>query len=167
MLALDKITSLDSFNTASLASTTSRLAMAASANSRNIGRGDPTELTCATGLSQTPAAERDLRNYLVKNLAVVEPGLRLYEEEGISGVEFPVGRTVYRHPSGASGRSLSCHRTEGVSGVRPCGRPATPLHGLGPAKHGRLSTSSRHHHRKLDYGRPEARYLKNFRRAPN
>ena len=37
------------------------------------------------------AFERDLKNYLVKNLAVIEPGLRLYEEEGISGVEFPVG----------------------------------------------------------------------------
>ena len=37
------------------------------------------------------AFERDLRNYLVRNLSVVEPGLRLYEEEGITGVEFPVG----------------------------------------------------------------------------
>jgi hypothetical protein len=37
------------------------------------------------------AFERDLRNYLVKNLALIEPGLRLYEEEGITGVEFPVG----------------------------------------------------------------------------
>jgi hypothetical protein len=37
------------------------------------------------------AFERDLRNYLVKNLTLIEPGLRLYEEEGILGVEFPVG----------------------------------------------------------------------------
>jgi endonuclease len=37
------------------------------------------------------AFERDLRNYLVKNLGLVEPGLRLYDEEGITGVEFPVG----------------------------------------------------------------------------
>ena len=37
------------------------------------------------------AAERDLQNYLVKNLSVIEPGLRLYEEEGITGVEFPAG----------------------------------------------------------------------------
>lgn len=37
------------------------------------------------------AFERDLRNYLVKNLNLIEPGLRLYEEEGITGVEFPVG----------------------------------------------------------------------------
>jgi len=37
------------------------------------------------------AFERDLRNYLVKNLGLIEPGLRLYDEEGITGVEFPVG----------------------------------------------------------------------------
>jgi hypothetical protein len=37
------------------------------------------------------AFERDLRNYLVKNLSLVEPGLRLYDEEEITGVEFPVG----------------------------------------------------------------------------
>lgn len=37
------------------------------------------------------AYEADLRNYLVKNLAVLEPGLRLYEDEGITGIEFPVG----------------------------------------------------------------------------
>jgi endonuclease len=37
------------------------------------------------------AAERDLQNYLVKNLNVIERGLRLYEEEGITGVEYDVG----------------------------------------------------------------------------
>ncbi|MBN1992258.1 MAG: DUF91 domain-containing protein [Anaerolineae bacterium] len=37
------------------------------------------------------AYESDLRNFLSKNLTMIEPGLRLYEEEGISGVEFPVG----------------------------------------------------------------------------
>lgn len=37
------------------------------------------------------AYERDLKNYLSKNLFIVEPGLRLYEEEGITGIEFPVG----------------------------------------------------------------------------
>ena len=31
--------------------------------------------------------ERDLRNYL----GLIEPGLQLYDEEGITGVEFPVG----------------------------------------------------------------------------
>lgn len=38
------------------------------------------------------AYERDLRNFLSKNLHVVEPNLRLYrDEDGITGVEFPVG----------------------------------------------------------------------------
>jgi hypothetical protein len=37
------------------------------------------------------AYESDLRNFLSKNLNVLEHGLRLYEEEGITGVEFPAG----------------------------------------------------------------------------
>ena len=37
------------------------------------------------------AYESDLRNFLSKNLHVLESGLRLYEEEGIKGIEFPAG----------------------------------------------------------------------------
>jgi endonuclease len=37
------------------------------------------------------AYESDLRDFLAKHLTIIEPGLRLYEEEGITGVEFPVG----------------------------------------------------------------------------
>jgi hypothetical protein len=37
------------------------------------------------------AYEADLRNYLANNLSSIEPGLRLYEDEGITGTEFPVG----------------------------------------------------------------------------
>ena len=37
------------------------------------------------------AYEADLKNFLAKNLPLLEPGLRLYEEEGITGIEFPVG----------------------------------------------------------------------------
>lgn len=37
------------------------------------------------------AYESDLRNYLAKNLSIIEPGLKLYQDEGITGVEFPVG----------------------------------------------------------------------------
>jgi hypothetical protein len=37
------------------------------------------------------AYERDLSAFLSKNLSIIEPGLRLYEEEGIRGIEFPVG----------------------------------------------------------------------------
>ena len=37
------------------------------------------------------AYESDLRNFLAKNLSILEPGLRLYEDEDITGIEFPVG----------------------------------------------------------------------------
>lgn len=37
------------------------------------------------------AYEKDLRSFLSKNLGLIEPKLRLYEEEGITGIEFPVG----------------------------------------------------------------------------
>jgi Endonuclease NucS len=36
------------------------------------------------------AAEADLRDFLAKNLAIIEPGLRLHEQDGKSGVEFPI-----------------------------------------------------------------------------
>jgi len=35
--------------------------------------------------------EKDLQNFLVKNLDLIEPGLKLYENEGITGIEYPVG----------------------------------------------------------------------------
>ncbi len=37
------------------------------------------------------AYEHDLRDYLARNLHLLEPGLRLYDEEGVTGVEFPAG----------------------------------------------------------------------------
>lgn len=37
------------------------------------------------------AYERDLQHFLARNLSLIEPGLTLYTEEGISGLEFPVG----------------------------------------------------------------------------
>lgn len=37
------------------------------------------------------AYEKDLQNFLSRNISIIEPGLRLYEEEGITGVEFPAG----------------------------------------------------------------------------
>lgn len=37
------------------------------------------------------AYERDLRDFLAKHPSIIEPGLRLYEQEGIRGVEYPVG----------------------------------------------------------------------------
>ena len=37
------------------------------------------------------AYEKDLQRFLAKNLGLVEPGLHLYDEEGITGVEYPAG----------------------------------------------------------------------------
>jgi RecB family endonuclease NucS len=37
------------------------------------------------------AYEHDLQSYLAKNLHRIEPGLRLYDEEEISSLEFPAG----------------------------------------------------------------------------
>jgi hypothetical protein len=37
------------------------------------------------------AFERDLRNYLAKNLFSLEKGLELYQDEGFTGIEFPAG----------------------------------------------------------------------------
>ena len=37
------------------------------------------------------AYEKDLQNYLSKNLYKIDSGLKLYEDEVISGIEFPVG----------------------------------------------------------------------------
>ena len=44
--------------------------------------------------SRTFAFEKDLQNYLVRNLGRLEPGLRLYEDEDgeFTGVEFPAGQ---------------------------------------------------------------------------
>jgi len=41
--------------------------------------------------SQEFAFEKDLRNYLSKNLESLEKGLTLFQDEEFSGVEFPVG----------------------------------------------------------------------------
>jgi hypothetical protein len=50
-----------------------------------VEHGDP-----APGSSEF-LLEKDLQRYLAENLACVEPGLRLYEEEDISGIEFEAG----------------------------------------------------------------------------
>lgn len=41
--------------------------------------------------SQEFGFEKDLQNFLVKNLYLIEAGLSLYENEGITGIEYPVG----------------------------------------------------------------------------
>lgn len=52
---------------------------------------DDEEEQRADALATEFAYERDLRNYLARNLNTIEPGLKLYEEEEITGIEFPVG----------------------------------------------------------------------------
>ena len=53
------------------------------------------------------AFERDLRNFLVKNLSAISSDLKLYEEEGITGVEFPVGgRRIDILAQGADGKKF-------------------------------------------------------------
>jgi len=51
---------------------------------------EPEEEDSGSG-SEAFAYERDLRNYLSKKLHRLEPGLRLFEEDDINGIEFPVG----------------------------------------------------------------------------
>lgn len=50
---------------------------------------EPSEAT--PGASEEFAYEHDLRDYLARNLHIIEPSLKLYTDEGITGVEFPVG----------------------------------------------------------------------------
>lgn len=68
------------------------------ADAPDVEEDDGEDEDAVTGAAVEPspgssafAFERDLKNYLVKNLATIEPGLKLYEEEGITGVEYPVG----------------------------------------------------------------------------
>lgn len=54
------------------------------------------ETTQGSGEEEPPipnefAYEKDLQNFLSKNMYAIEPDLTLYEEEGIRGIEFPVG----------------------------------------------------------------------------
>lgn len=62
-----------------------------SSTERAIGNEEVLDGIDAEVASDEFAFERDLRNYLAKNLVLIEPGLKLYEEEGFNGVEYPVG----------------------------------------------------------------------------
>jgi endonuclease len=59
--------------------------------SEDINDEEVEEGTGGDGGSREFAFERDLRNYLAKNLQSLEPGLKPYQDEEFSGVEFPVG----------------------------------------------------------------------------
>lgn len=49
------------------------------------------EVRIVTEGSDTFAYERDLQNYLARNLHHLEAGLRLYEDEGLTGIEYNAG----------------------------------------------------------------------------
>jgi hypothetical protein len=57
---------------------------------REPGGTEPPPVEPAQGTSEF-AYEHDLRDYLSKNLTLIERDLHLYSEEGVSGVEFPAG----------------------------------------------------------------------------
>jgi hypothetical protein len=54
-------------------------------------KGESIEADAEPECSTEFAYEADLRNYLAKNLSIIEPGLKLYHDEDITGVEFDVG----------------------------------------------------------------------------
>ncbi len=54
-------------------------------------RDDATETERAAVNISEFAYEHDLRDYLARNLHLIEPGLTLYEDEGVTGIEFPAG----------------------------------------------------------------------------
>lgn len=56
----------------------------------NLPYSDPLEEVSALA-DASFAYEKDLQNYLVRNLHVLEHGLSLYEEEGFNGVEYNAG----------------------------------------------------------------------------
>lgn len=65
---------------------------AAATESSIVSEGeDEDHVTESSSTNGEFAYETDLRNYLAKNLNVLGPGLRVYEDEGITGIEFPVG----------------------------------------------------------------------------
>lgn len=57
----------------------------------NIAPADPMDDEEDETISDTFAREQDLQQYLVRNLGAIESGLRLYEDEGLTGVEFDAG----------------------------------------------------------------------------
>lgn len=53
------------------------------------GENEP-DISNSQGSPEFPY-EKDLQNYLARNLDLIEPGLTLYKEDDINGLEFPAG----------------------------------------------------------------------------
>jgi hypothetical protein len=60
-------------------------------NPGNVDDADSAAITPGLPESSQFAYEHDLRDFLARNLDKIEPGLRLYDDEGITGIEFPAG----------------------------------------------------------------------------
>jgi hypothetical protein len=90
----------------------------------------PTEEDAEPEGSAEFAYEADLRNYLAKNLSIIETGLRLYQDEGVTGVEFPVGGRFIDILAVDAKGAFVVIELKVSRGVRPRGRPVDALHGL-------------------------------------
>ena len=113
-----------------------------------IGQGGAEETSEEDGVgSRKFAFERDLQNYLVQNLGLLEPGLKLYEDEDgeFTGVEFPAGRRR---------RRLRGDRDQGFARLRPGGGPGSSLHGLGQGEPRRRRPGQGRHRRQRDFRGP-------------
>lgn len=106
------------------------------------------------------AYESDLRDFLARNLSTIEPGLRLYEEEGITGVEFPVGgRFVDILAVDKGWRPRGCG-AQSVARLRARHRPIAALHGLARQEpSGAESDGAGRHRCQGDFRGSEARML--------
>lgn len=57
-----------------------------------LGGGDSSNSNAEASKEESEFAyEKDLQNFLAKNLSLIEPDLTLYMEDDISGIEFPAG----------------------------------------------------------------------------
>jgi endonuclease len=57
----------------------------------NLGSETPTGPEAEPPMPSEFAYEADLRDFLAKNLSLIESGLHLYQDDGVTGMEFPAG----------------------------------------------------------------------------
>ncbi|HNU72726.1 MAG TPA: endonuclease NucS [Thermodesulfobacteriota bacterium] len=62
-----------------------------SGENTNTSQGSLIDEAISDKVASEFAYEKDLQSFLSKNLSLIEPGLKLYEDEGINGLEFPAG----------------------------------------------------------------------------
>ncbi len=78
------------------------------------------------------AYEKDLKNFLVKNLHVINPSLTLYEDGDIKGIEFPVGGRYIDILAVENDQNLVVIELKVSKGYDRTDRRATPqIYGMG------------------------------------